>query len=196
MSNPYFKLANLHLPNWFYGFSISKQILTISSIISRLLCHASLLLLVSLLLEGVIPVARFIDPDWGINRLWHIWLPYRHASQCVAWRAITTTICRSRLYPPSQVLWLGPLDVPNVAGVLVFAVVFAVACALIVSGVITEARICKRLRSPGIDSKESMPQAYVAWRAGTSRVAVPARHAWNRFGLLKKVYKYGLWLLV
>jgi hypothetical protein len=28
------------------------------------------------------------------------------------------------------------------------------------------ARICKRLRSPGIDSKESIPLAYVALRAG------------------------------
>ncbi len=29
------------------------------------------------------------------------------------------------------------------------------------------ARICKRLRSPEIDSKEWIPPAYVAWRAGT-----------------------------
>ncbi len=28
--------------------------------------------------------------------------------------------------------------------------------------------IVKRLRSPGIDSKESIPPAYVAWRAGTT----------------------------
>jgi hypothetical protein len=28
------------------------------------------------------------------------------------------------------------------------------------------ARICKRLNSPGIDSKESIPPAYVAWLAG------------------------------
>jgi hypothetical protein len=28
-------------------------------------------------------------------------------------------------------------------------------------------RICKRLRSPGNDSKESIPPAYVAWRANT-----------------------------
>jgi hypothetical protein len=49
------------------------------------------------------------------------------------------------------------------------------------------ARICKRWRSPGIDSRESIPTAYVAWRAGTSnRVVVPARQAWNRFlGFLK-----------
>jgi hypothetical protein len=49
------------------------------------------------------------------------------------------------------------------------------------------ARICKRLRSPGIASKESIPLAYVAWRAGTSnRVVVPARRAGNRFlGSLK-----------
>ena len=49
------------------------------------------------------------------------------------------------------------------------------------------ARICKRLRSPGIDSKEPIPPAFVAWRAGTSdRVVVPARQAGNRFlGSLK-----------
>jgi hypothetical protein len=44
------------------------------------------------------------------------------------------------------------------------------------------ARICKHLMSPGIDSKESIPPAYVAWRAGTSnRVVIPARQAGNRF---------------
>ncbi len=36
-------------------------------------------------------------------------------------------------------------------------------------------RICKRLRSPGIDSNESIPPAYVSWWAGTSnKVIVPA----------------------
>ncbi len=40
------------------------------------------------------------------------------------------------------------------------------------------ASICKRLRSPGIDSEKSTPPGYVAWRAGTTnRVAVPARQA-------------------
>ncbi len=29
---------------------------------------------------------------------------------------------------------------------------------------LTLAGICKRLKSPGIDSKESIPPAYVAWR--------------------------------
>jgi hypothetical protein len=49
------------------------------------------------------------------------------------------------------------------------------------------ARICKRLRSPGIDSEESIPPAYVAWRANTTNmVVVPARQAGNRFlGSLK-----------
>jgi hypothetical protein len=43
-------------------------------------------------------------------------------------------------------------------------------------------RICKRLWSPEIDSKESIQPAYVAWRAGTTnRVVVPARLAGNRF---------------
>ncbi len=46
------------------------------------------------------------------------------------------------------------------------------------------ARICKRLRRPGIDSENSIPLAYVAWRAGTTnRVVVLARLAvaGNRF---------------
>ncbi len=44
------------------------------------------------------------------------------------------------------------------------------------------ARICKRLRRPGIDSEDSIPPAYVAWRAGTTnKVIVPARQAENRF---------------
>ena len=42
------------------------------------------------------------------------------------------------------------------------------------------ARFCKRLTRPGIDSKVSIPPAYVAWRAGTTnRVVVPARQAEN-----------------
>jgi hypothetical protein len=44
------------------------------------------------------------------------------------------------------------------------------------------ARICKRLGSPGTDSKEPIPTVCVAWRAGTSnRIAVLARQAGNRF---------------
>ncbi len=44
------------------------------------------------------------------------------------------------------------------------------------------ARICKRLWSPGFDSGESIPPAYVAWRDGTTnRVVVPVRQAGNRF---------------
>ncbi len=42
-----------------------------------------------------------------------------------------------------------------------------------------KARIFKILRSPGIDSKESIPPAYVAWRAGTitlSLCSVPSPH--------------------
>jgi hypothetical protein len=46
----------------------------------------------------------------------------------------------------------------------------------------TRARICKRLRRPGIDSEDSIPPAYVAWRAcTTNRVVVQARQAVNRF---------------
>jgi|688.fasta_scaffold2094927_1 hypothetical protein len=52
---------------------------------------------------------------------------------------------------------------------------------------ISRARICKRLRSPGIDYKELIPPVYVAWRAGTSnRVVVLACQAGTRFlGSLK-----------
>ncbi len=67
------------------------------------------------------------------------------------------------------------------------------------------ARICKRLRSPGIVSKESIPLVYVAWQASTTnRVVVTARPAIyyvvHRLvelipGLLKR-YKSGLsWFL-
>ncbi len=40
-------------------------------------------------------------------------------------------------------------------------------------------RICKRLRSPGINSKESVPPAYVAWRAGTSTRARICKPFWS-----------------
>jgi hypothetical protein len=52
---------------------------------------------------------------------------------------------------------------------------------MFVSMATSRARICKRLRSPGIDS------ACVVWRANTTnRVFVPARQAGNRFlGTLK-----------
>jgi hypothetical protein len=54
------------------------------------------------------------------------------------------------------------------------------------------ARICKRLRSPGIDSEESIPPAcYIACRAGTlNRFVVPVRQAGNRFWA--PLYKFGL----
>jgi hypothetical protein len=55
------------------------------------------------------------------------------------------------------------------------------------AGLRNKARICKHLRSSGIDSEESILPAYEAWRAGTTnRVFVPARQARNRFlGSLK-----------
>jgi hypothetical protein len=58
---------------------------------------------------------------------------------------------------------------------------------------LNRARIFKCLRSPGINSKESIPPAYVAWRAGISNKGiVPARQAGNRFlGLLKKFANSG-----
>jgi hypothetical protein len=52
---------------------------------------------------------------------------------------------------------------------------------------ITGTRICKRLKSPGINSVDSIPPAYLVCRAGaTNWVIVPARHLGNRFlGSLK-----------
>ncbi len=41
--------------------------------------------------------------DYGIG------LSNRPDSLCVAWRTGTTTLCHSRLYTPSQGLWIGPL---------------------------------------------------------------------------------------
>jgi hypothetical protein len=61
------------------------------------------------------------------------------------------------------------------------------------------AQICKLLRSPGIDSKKSIPPGYIAWRDGTTTLyGAPARRR-NRFlgidswapGSLK-VFKFGL----
>ncbi len=60
-----------------------------------------------------------------------------------------------------------------------------------VSGVeqknMSRARICTFLRRSGIDSEDSIPPAYAAWRAGTSnRVVARARQDGNRFlGSLK-----------
>jgi hypothetical protein len=48
--------------------------------------------------------------------------------------------------------------------------VYATIATVLHTGNITfevRARILKRLWSPGIDSKASIPPAYVAWRAGT-----------------------------
>jgi len=39
------------------------------------------------------------------------------------------------------------------------------------------AHIFKRLRSPGIDFKELIPSAYVAWRPGTINLSVVLVHA-------------------
>jgi hypothetical protein len=39
------------------------------------------------------------------------------------------------------------------------------------------ARIYKRLWRPGIDSEDSIPPAYVAWRAGTTNIGLSYRPA-------------------
>jgi hypothetical protein len=65
----------------------------------------------------------------------------------------------------------------------------------------SRARICNRLRSPGIDSKESIPPAYVDWRTW-ARICKPFKKLrkipslaesihWNRFLGSWNVYKFG-----
>ncbi len=49
----------------------------------------------------IIPVAEFIDPGLRDNVNTIIGLSYRPANH-VAWRAATTTLSRTWLYPPSQ----------------------------------------------------------------------------------------------
>ncbi len=69
-------------------------------------------------------------------------------------------------------------------------------CTLVSQVYRARARICKRLWSPGIDSEESIPSAYVAWRASTTnRVVVPTHQAGNRFLGSLKGLKYGLSLV-
>jgi hypothetical protein len=57
----------------------------------------------------------------------------------------------------------------------------------------SRARICKCLKRPEIDSQDSIPPAYVAWRAGTSnRIVAPARQGWESIpGLLKRFTNTG-----
>ncbi len=59
---------------------------------------------------------------------------------------------------------------------------------------ITRARICKRLRSPEIDSDESIPPAYVAWRADmTNKLTYTGPPGWESIpGLLKRFTNTGL----
>ncbi len=59
---------------------------------------------------------------------------------------------------------------------------------------VTRVGICKRLRSPGTDSKELIPPTYVGWRSGTlNRDVVPHRPGSLRIipGLLKKLTNTG-----
>jgi hypothetical protein len=56
------------------------------------------------------------------------------------------------------------------------------------------ARICKLLRSPGIDARNRFRQPnYVAWRAGTTnRVVVPTHQGWDSIpGLLQRFTNTG-----
>jgi hypothetical protein len=61
------------------------------------------------------------------------------------------------------------------------------------------ARICKRLRSPGIDSQKSIPLAYVAWRAGTTKKGCrTGPPGWESIpGLLKRSTNTGsVWVYI
>jgi len=68
---------------------------------------------------------------------------------------------------------------------------FILDVSLLLRLVANRARNCKRLGRPWIDSADSIPPAYVSWRAGTTnRVVVPARwEAGNRYlGSLKGLH--------
>jgi hypothetical protein len=59
-----------------------------------------------------------------------------------------------------------------------FSVPYGAVVTLFGRGSESRARICKRLRSPEIESKESIRPGYVTWGAVTrNRVVVPARQA-------------------
>jgi hypothetical protein len=77
--------------------------------------------------------------------------------------------------------------------VLLYCTLYSSNCGPLCAG--AEPEFVNSLRSPGIDSTESIPPPYVAWRAGTSnRVVVyrlPTRQAGNRF----MVYKLWIWTL-
>ncbi len=61
--------------------------------------HDGVLCTFSTRTSAMAAVAHFIVLDWGIkSRLWHrVVVPARQAG---GWRAGTTTLCHSRLYPP------------------------------------------------------------------------------------------------
>jgi hypothetical protein len=60
---------------------------------------------------------------------------------------------------------------------------------------IIRARICKRLGSPGINSMESIPLAYVDWRAGVLQVGLSYRPPGRFLGSLKglQIRALGKW---
>jgi hypothetical protein len=107
-------------------------------------------------------------------------LKYNSSSLDESRRRSPLSLLLSRNRPIAVLAWVSPIPMA-----------VATRHAALPLGTAFRARICKRLRSPGIDFKKSIPPAYVAWRAGTSkRVVVPARQARTSTpGLLKKGLK-------
>jgi hypothetical protein len=67
-------------------------------------------------------VVKFLVSDWEIKlTIVGIGWSYRPAIY-VAWRAITTTLCHSRLYPACQGLRIGPLICPMSCNTVVFRI--------------------------------------------------------------------------
>jgi hypothetical protein len=76
-------------------------------------------------------------------------------------------------------MWLRPVDLALAAVKMALGSIQGTGT----PGFNARARICKLLRSSKIDSKESIPPAYVAWRAFTTTLYLSYRRAsWrNRY---------------
>ncbi len=95
--------------------SVSKQhflcFYTYASVAFKVFSYAQKLLSQTQRMLVLNPEAQFIDPDWGYNVDPDTELSYRPAPAYVAWRAATTTLCQSRLFPPvRERLRIWPLD--------------------------------------------------------------------------------------
>ncbi len=105
------------------------------------------------------PVVEFIDPWLGDKVNPGLGLSYRHA-RLHGWRAGRSTLCRSWLYPPVRVLWIRQLDCSNTRLLYITLLSTSVPKSWARKWIIEEENrdcIYKLLRSPGIDSKLSIP---------------------------------------